>query len=82
MILGLSYQFMDDVADVVADVAEVGKQSGNDAGKITSIDMFDLDGARAMSREFREKGLSALDRFGLQSDWLRTLVDEVSWESC
>ena len=30
--LGFSYQFLDDVADVVAGVAEVGKERGMDAG--------------------------------------------------
>jgi len=31
--LGYAYQFLDDVADVVAGVAEVGKERGKDAGK-------------------------------------------------
>jgi hypothetical protein len=32
--LGLSYQFLDDVADVIAGVAEVGKEAGHGCGKV------------------------------------------------
>ena len=45
--LGFSYQFLDDVADVVAGVAEVGKERGMDAGKLTAVDLFGVDGAQA-----------------------------------
>jgi geranylgeranyl pyrophosphate synthase len=77
--LGLSCQFLDDVADVVAGVPEVGKESGMDAGKLTSIDLFGVEGARARSLEFQERGLEHLEPFGPEADWLRTLVMEASW---
>lgn len=81
MCLGLSYQLMDDVADVVADVKDVGKKSGRDENKFTSVDLYGLDGARRKSDEFREKGLANLDAFGAEADWLRSLMCEASWKS-
>lgn len=79
--LGLSYQFLDDVADVVAGIAEVGKESGMDTGKRTSVDLFGVDGARARSRAYQDRALAHLEPFGAEADWLRTLVTEASWKT-
>ncbi len=79
--LGLSYQFMDDVADVTAGVNEVGKPSGMDAGKFTAIDLFGVEGARRKSEEFQDRGLACLERFGPEAGWLRTLICEASWKA-
>lgn len=79
--LGLSYQFLDDVADVVAGIAEVGKESGMDEGKRTSVDLFGVDGARTRSRAFQAQALAHLEPFGPEADWLRTLVMEASWKA-
>jgi polyprenyl synthetase len=53
--LGYAYQFLDDVADVVAGVAEVGKERGKDAGKCTAIDLFGVEGAMRKASEFKAK---------------------------
>jgi geranylgeranyl pyrophosphate synthase len=79
--LGLAYQFLDDVADVEAGVAEVGKERGMDAGKLTAVDLFGVDGARAKAHEFQARSLRLLECFGLEADWLRRLVTEASWKS-
>ena len=79
--LGYAYQFLDDVADVVAGVAEVGKERGKDAGKCTAIDLFGVGGARRKASEFQSRSLSHLDRFGAEADWLRQLVTEASWKA-
>ena len=79
--LGLAYQFLDDVADVEADLDEVGKERGMDADKITAVDLFGVDGARSRAREFQDRSLACLDRFGSEADWLRTLVCEASWKA-
>jgi geranylgeranyl pyrophosphate synthase len=79
--LGLSYQFLDDVADVVAGIAEVGKESGMDEGKRTSVDLFGVEGARTRSRAFQDRALAHLEPFGQEADWLRTLVTEASWKA-
>ena len=79
--MGLSMQFMDDVADVEADVPEVGKRSGMDADKWTAIDWLGVDGARRRSIDFQEEALALLDRFGPEARWLRRLIREVSWKT-
>jgi len=55
--LGHAYQFLDDVADVVAGVDEVGKERGKDAGKCTAIDLFGVEGARRKASEFQARSL-------------------------
>jgi hypothetical protein len=72
---------LDDVADVVASVPEVGKNAGMDAGKWTAVDWLGVEGARRKSREFQSAGLAALEDFDSNADWLRTLVCEASWKS-
>jgi len=81
MDLGLSYQLLDDVADVVAGVAEVGKQPGMDAGKLTAIDLFGLDGARRRRHAFQESALDRLQPFGPAADWMRRLICQAGYAS-
>jgi geranylgeranyl pyrophosphate synthase len=69
--LGLAYQLLDDVADVVAGIAEVGKEGGMDRGKRTAIDLLGLEGTRRQSQEFQERSLAHLALFGPRADWLR-----------
>jgi len=79
--IGLSMQFMDDVADVTADVPEVGKRSGMDADKRTAVDLLGVEGAKARSVDFQESALDKLEGFGPDADWLRSLACEVSWKA-
>ncbi len=57
--IGLSMQFMDDVADVTAGVPEVGKRSFMDVDKRTAVDLLGVDGARRRSVNFQESALVA-----------------------
>ncbi len=79
--IGLSMQFMDDVADVTAAVSEVGKQGGMDANKRTAVHLLGVEGARKRSIDFQESALAILERFGPEADWLRSLACEVSWKA-
>jgi geranylgeranyl pyrophosphate synthase len=79
MDLGLSYQFLDDIADVVAGVDEVGKESGMDAGKCTATDLFGVDGARSRADELEQEALSRIEQYGPEADLLRSLVSHASW---
>ena len=79
MNLGLSYQFLDDVADVVAGVEETGKHSGMDADKRTAVDLLGIDGAKARASRFKQDILSKLKQFGPEADTLRSLIHDASW---
>ena len=79
--LGLSYQMLDDVADVVAGPDEVGKCPGMDAAKWTAVNWLGVEGTRRKSLEFQSKALAALEGFGASANWLRELVCEASYKA-
>jgi geranylgeranyl pyrophosphate synthase len=79
MNLGMSYQLLDDVADVVAGVEEVGKDTGMDANKQTTIDIFGVEGTKDRANQYKETALSILNRYGPEADMLRALVCQASW---
>jgi len=74
--LGLAFQIADDVLDVTADTAELGKTAGKDehAGKATYPALFGLEGARALARDKADQAVSALDRGGIHSAPLAALA--------
>jgi geranylgeranyl diphosphate synthase type II len=74
--LGLAFQIVDDVLDVTADLATLGKDPGSDreAGKTTFVDLLGTDGARARAREVMQEGLQALDPLGAHAEALRALA--------
>ncbi len=79
MNLGLSYQYLDDVADVEAGLGEVGKLPGNDIGKRTAIHFFGVRDTKIQARRYQEIALSCLDRFGPEAEILRNLARHASW---
>lgn len=76
--LGLAFQAADDVLDVMASAADLGKTPGKDAaaGKITWISLEGLDAARARARRYGDEGTRLLRRLlppGEPSDRLLAL---------
>ncbi len=66
--MGIAYQLLDDITDVVAGIDEVGKESGMDAGKITGVDLFGLERTHELVTEYQDRAGSHLERFGLRSN--------------
>jgi len=62
--LGLAFQVVDDILDVVADSQTLGKTAGKDAAadKPTYVSLLGLDGARARAGDLLDQALRALDR--------------------
>jgi farnesyl diphosphate synthase len=71
--LGLAFQISDDLLDVRGDVAAVGKDVGNDAGKATFVGLLGIAGAEAELKSLHSKASTLLDRFAERATLLRTL---------
>jgi len=65
--IGLAFQVVDDVLDVTADSATLGKTAGKDAdcNKPTYVSLMGLDGATAFAQSLKMQALDALKRSGL-----------------
>jgi geranylgeranyl diphosphate synthase type II len=74
--LGLAFQIVDDVLDITADLATLGKDPGSDreAGKTTFVDLLGADGARARARQVMDEGLAHLAPFGERARPLEALA--------
>ncbi len=78
--LGLAFQVVDDILDVTADSATLGKTAGKDAAndKPTYVSLLGLNGAQQRAQQLLQEALMALDQSGLpHTDALRALADMV-----
>lgn len=65
--IGLAFQVVDDILDVTADSATLGKTAGKDAehGKPTYVSLLGLERSREHAQELLAQALAALDASGL-----------------
>lgn len=77
--VGLSFQIVDDILDVVGDTDVIGKMSGADIAlnKPTFPSILGLDGARQHARDQRDRALDALSGMGPNFDELRELAQYI-----
>lgn len=83
--IGLAFQVVDDVLDVVADSQTLGKTAGKDAhnDKPTYVSLMGLERARAYACELRTQALDALIRSGLPNvQALQALAGMVVERTC
>lgn len=75
--IGLAFQVVDDVLDVVADSGTLGKTAGKDAAndKPTYVSLLGIDGARDHAARLLEEALAALEPFGSRARRLASLAD-------
>lgn len=73
--VGLSFQIVDDILDVVSDTETLGKTQGADIAlnKPTYPALLGLEGAREHAQNMHNKALAALQGLGAEFDELRNL---------
>jgi farnesyl diphosphate synthase len=74
--LGLAFQIMDDILDVIGDENVTGKRVGKDdaAGKATFVSIMGLDGATGEARRLVQDAEAALESYGEAAGNLRELA--------
>lgn len=75
--VGLSFQIIDDILDVTADAAKLGKPVGSDAEneKTTYVSLLGLEEARRLAEQRTAEAVEALSVFGAEADSLRQLAE-------
>jgi len=75
--IGLAFQIVDDILDVVQSSEALGKTAGKDAeqGKITFPAVYGLEESRQMAEQERQRARAALAGFGEPAERLRELAD-------
>jgi geranylgeranyl diphosphate synthase, type II len=76
--LGLAFQIVDDLLDVVGSSDETGKAVRQDARKTTFVSFSGVDGARQLAHELCQTAKTALGPFGSRASRLRELADFVA----
>ena len=74
-VLGLAFQVVDDILDVTADSATLGKTAGKDAAadKPTYVALMGLEAAQRHADQLAQEAMQALDDTGLPSERLSAL---------
>lgn len=76
--LGLAFQTVDDILDVVSSVEELGKPVGSDAEnqKVTFITLCGMEGAKALAARETERAMSVLEQYP-DSGFLKQLTENL-----
>lgn len=79
---GLAFQVIDDILDLTADAAVLGKPVGSDLAneKVTYPSILGLEGAREYARRYTDEAVEAMSTFaesGILTDYTRGMLDRI-----
>ena len=74
--IGLAFQIVDDILDIVSTTEELGKDAGSDIekGKATYPSIVGLEKSRERARELYEESIKALDGLKCDTSILRSIA--------
>ncbi|MBR4347646.1 MAG: polyprenyl synthetase family protein [Fibrobacter sp.] len=74
--IGLAFQIVDDILDIVSTTEELGKDAGSDIekGKATYPSIVGLENSRAKAKELYDESLKALDSLKCDTSILRSIA--------
>jgi geranylgeranyl diphosphate synthase, type II len=72
--LGLAFQISDDLLDVLATPEQTGKDSGQDADKVTFVKLLGVEGAQTLAAELLDFAVASLEPLGRRAEPLRELA--------
>lgn len=77
--VGLAFQVVDDVLDVTAQSADLGKTAGKDvdAEKVTYASLLGIERAREFAEQLQQRALAAIAEFGRAGEQLAALAQFV-----
>lgn len=79
--LGLAFQIVDDILDVVGDKEKLGKPIGSDDEnqKSTFVSLLGLERAKETAREYTDKAIDALSPFGDKALQLKRFAEDLCY---
>ena len=74
--IGLAFQVIDDILDVVSDDATMGKTTHLDAAneKMTYVSLYGIDRSREIAAELTSKAIALCDKLSPNCDFLKALI--------
>ncbi len=77
--IGLAFQIVDDILDVISDVETLGKPIGSDSanGKSTFVSHLGLEESASFAERLTAQAKAALDIFGSEGEFLAELADRL-----